>query len=82
MMKVYALLLNGPASDNPDTLGQYGPYSSFQEAVEQHTDDNDDVARIVGIYNEDSIEWAEISFITDAETTIPFNIKSEGDKND
>ena len=81
-MKVYALLLNGPASDNPDTLGQYGPYKSFQEAVEQHTDDNDDVARVVAIYEEDSIEWANIDFITNAETVVPFNIRLEGNNND
>lgn len=50
-MKIMVQLMNGPRSENPDTIGEYGPYNSFQEALDAHIEDNDDVARVVSIYD-------------------------------
>jgi len=50
-MQIMVQLMNGPRSENPDTIGEYGPYASFQEAVAQHNEDNDDVARVIAIYD-------------------------------
>ena len=46
-------LMNGPQSAHPDTIGEYGPYNSFQEALDAHIEDNDDVARVVSIYDKE-----------------------------
>ena len=51
VMKIMVQLMNGPRSENPDTIGEYGPYNSFQEALDAHIEDNDDVARVVSIYD-------------------------------
>ena len=63
-MNVMVQLLNGPQSAHPDTIGEYGPYDSFEAALTAHKDDNDDVARVVLIYDSKAADAVDsIKFI-------------------